>query len=404
MIRIKSHTSFSCSGLRPNQEDFIVSSDNSSRIFVLCDGMGGHGHGEVASKIVAESVFKYLTELNPVEYKPEHLQEALNFALSELVKADVYDDEKPMGTTLVVTAINRMNILVGHVGDSRCYQFSNEGIKKFRTKDHSKVQEAIDADILTEEEAWNNPNKNIITRCIMSKSSNVLLDINSLIIEDEDILLLCSDGVTDAMTDTQIQSYIIGRDIEDISLCIKNDCELSSKDNFSAILMSLSQDEENPKIVTLVEDKPFNGNTVDSGKTAYCPYCGRGMSKHASFCPQCGKMVGMKPSGCKNDSNRDNSKKSPMELISKINPIWSAIGGAAIGGFIGWLLSGACTTDEPHTTIPLRDNSTIDETKMTLFINTLCEIDTMAQPLDSILLKTDVMSQYQSFLDNLKNN
>lgn len=82
--------------------------------------------------------------------------------------ADTYHDERRMGTTLVVVALNRYNVLVGHVGDSRCYLLDNCCNIKFRTRDHSMVAEAVENQILTEEEAYNSPKKNILTRSVQA--------------------------------------------------------------------------------------------------------------------------------------------------------------------------------------------------------------------------------------------
>lgn len=242
MAQLINKNAISKPGIRDNNEDYILYKE-SSRIFVLCDGMGGHDHGEVASRIVAETVYNYLRNINKEEYHAEELQEALNVALEELNKEDIYDDEKKMGTTLVVVILNKTNVLVGHVGDSRCYLFDQHGMKKFCTKDHSKVQEAVDAEILTEEEAYTSPYKNILTRCVLAGKGHVKIDVDVLSIDDGDRLLLCSDGVGDAMRDSEIQSILIGRSSEDVLKIIKTECAEKSHDNFSAIILDLSKDE-----------------------------------------------------------------------------------------------------------------------------------------------------------------
>ena len=168
MISISEINGISKQGVRENNEDYIKfyvdnNQSNLSRVIVLCDGMGGHAYGEIASKIVAETVFATLGS-NRADFTEDDLQLALDNALIALNKANVYDDCKKMGTTLVVAVINKNNVLVGHVGDSRCYLFDDDGIKLFRTKDHSKVAEAVEAEILTEEEAINSEYKNILTR------------------------------------------------------------------------------------------------------------------------------------------------------------------------------------------------------------------------------------------------
>ena len=252
MIEIKSIGGFSKKGKRDNNEDYILFKEIGSyenRVIVLCDGMGGHGHGEVASQTVADCVFEFLKCLKKEQFEAQDLQDALDAALTTLTSVDIYDDKKSMGTTLVVVAINRMNILVGHVGDSRCYLFDENGLIKFRTKDHSKVAEAIEAEILTPEEAFVNPHKNLLTRCVMSGKNHVMIDVNELKIEDNYRMLLCSDGVTDAIRDKEIEECLIDRDVQGALEIIDSICNEKSKDNYSAILLDFSQSEENHTII-----------------------------------------------------------------------------------------------------------------------------------------------------------
>ena len=208
MITISRIKGFSCKGIRENNEDYIIYGGDKhhpvhTKVVVLCDGMGGHGHGEVASKIVAESVYSTLSCVQGDSSELD-LQCALDKALEELNDADLYGDEKKMGTTIVVVVVNNDDVLVGHVGDSRCYLFDENGIKKFRTKDHSKVAEAVEAEILTEEEAYNSQYKNILTRSVMSGKMDVKIDIDRLKVNDKDRLLLCTDGVVDALRDDEL--------------------------------------------------------------------------------------------------------------------------------------------------------------------------------------------------------
>ena len=135
MIELKQYSVFCEQGVRGNNEDFIypATAGKNDRIFVLCDGMGGHGHGEVASETVAMAVYRFLEVQHAEVFTEDMLREALDFAVEELEKADDFnDDERRMGTTLVVVVLNEFEILVGHVGDSRCYQFSHDGDLLFR--------------------------------------------------------------------------------------------------------------------------------------------------------------------------------------------------------------------------------------------------------------------------------
>lgn len=262
MIKVNNKCGLSKPGIRDNNEDYILWQE-SSRIFVLCDGMGGHGHGEVASRVVSESVHGFLDNLAKEAYEPSDLQDALNCSLEQLAKEDNYDDEKRMGTTLVVVVINKQNVLVGHVGDSRCYQFDKDCLKKFCTKDHSKVQEAVDAEILTEEEAHTSAHKNILTRCVMAGKDKVDVEVDVLSIEDGDRLLLCSDGVVDALWDKEIQEILISRTSEEALSIIESECQAKSRDNFSAILLDLSQDEK-PKRMDVMNDNDSMEDLLDT--------------------------------------------------------------------------------------------------------------------------------------------
>lgn len=246
MISISEINGISKQGVRENNEDYIKfyvdnNQANLSRVIVLCDGMGGHAHGEIASKIVAESVFATL-DSNRADFTEDDLQLALDNALIALNKANVYDDCKKMGTTLVVAVINKNNVLVGHVGDSRCYLFDDDGIKLFRTKDHSKVAEAVEAEILTEEEAINSEYKNILTRCVIADKTDVKIEIDRLDIKDKDRLLLCSDGVIDAIRDEELSEILVNRNINDALALIDSKCQMKSHDNYSVIIADLKND------------------------------------------------------------------------------------------------------------------------------------------------------------------
>ena len=246
MISISEINGISKQGVRENNEDYIKfyvdnNQSNLSRVIVLCDGMGGHAYGEIASKIVAESVFATL-DSNRADFTEDDLQLALDNALIALNKANVYDDCKKMGTTLVVAVINKNNVLVGHVGDSRCYLFDDDGIKLFRTKDHSKVAEAVEAEILTEEEAINSEYKNILTRCVIADKTDVKIEIDRLDIKDKDRLLLCSDGVIDAIRDEELSEILVNRNINDALALIDSKCQMKSHDNYSVIIADLKND------------------------------------------------------------------------------------------------------------------------------------------------------------------
>lgn len=251
MIRVDNYSCICEKGIRENNEDFICpdTPDTEKHIFVLCDGMGGHGHGEVASETVCTAVYEYLKAQNAETYTEQMFNEALAFAVEELNKRNTFNDgQKQMGTTLVVAAVNNDDILVGHIGDSRCYLFSAAGKKLFRTTDHSQVAEAVAYRLITEEEAFNHPKKNILTRCVQPESEHPAeMTFDRLAdIHDGDMILLCSDGVNDALRDAEIED-IIGHNGENRLNELKQKCRIMSRDNFSAILLTLRNNEtKNP--------------------------------------------------------------------------------------------------------------------------------------------------------------
>ena len=265
MISISDINGFSKKGIRENNEDYIIYSTDfilptQTRVIVLCDGMGGHGHGEVASKIVAESVFETLAHSSK-DFSAGDLQYALDNALITLNNVDTYNDSKKMGTTLVVAVINNNNVLVGHVGDSRCYLFDENCIKKFRTKDHSKVAEAVEAEILTEEEAFTSQYKNILTRSVMAGKMDVKIDIDRLDVNNKDRLLLCTDGIVDALRDDELAAILVNRNVDEALSMIDSVCGEKSHDNYSVIIADLHKE---PDKTRCIGTNVLQGDTSDN--------------------------------------------------------------------------------------------------------------------------------------------
>lgn len=305
MIRIEAISSFRQLGPRNNQEDWLApeTPTTSDRVLVLCDGMGGHGHGEVASQTVAEAVYQYLTGLNCDEYTAADVQKAVDCASEILHSHNIIDNERTMGTTLVVAVFNKMRLIIGHIGDSRAYLFGADGRVKFRTIDHSRVAEAVINGILTEEEAFNSPYKNIITRAMTADRTHIDADIDELIVENGDTLLLCSDGVSDCLRDKQLEESIVAFDFDEAADAIRRQCDASSSDNNTAIIARLSQDEANIEVCDINEatehqresdtgtESETTNNTDACKQTAYCPNCGTALEECSRFCPNCGHEI-----------------------------------------------------------------------------------------------------------------
>lgn len=397
MIRITEFASLHETGRRGNQEDYLCPAAPApdERIFVVCDGMGGHGHGEVASKIIATTVYESLKALNASEYTPEMLQSAVDTAIDRLAaEAAGIDDEKVPGTTLVVLAVNPMNLLVGHIGDSRAYLMSADGLKRFRTRDHSLVQDAIDSEILTEEQAFTSPKKNVVTRAIMADGKHVVLDVDRLEPLDGEKLLICTDGVNDAMRDNVIESYMVSRDVAGTIDLLKQECEINSRDNYTAMLMRFSQDEAYPKPVDDSKPKPVDRNQFQrqnteeettGGEQRRCPLCGAAIPAEAQFCPYDGYPLS--ESADLRDSSAPHGHSFGNEFISFVrNNKWLVIAGAAAcvsAGIFSMCHSGTPdpTIVTPHTVPDQPNDSHLgDDTQATAYDTTESTINQINQP------------------------
>ena len=398
MIRIKSISGFSKQGKRDNNEDYVLFKEkhnSDSKFIILCDGMGGHGHGEIASQTVADAVFQYLKSLAKEQYEAQDLQDALDTALSTLTAIDVYDDKKSMGTTLVVVVLNKMNVLVGHVGDSRCYLFDENGLKKFRTKDHSKVAEAIDAEILTEEEAFENSHKNLLTRCVMSGKDKVIIDVDDLKIEDNYRLLLCSDGVTDAMRDKEIEECMINRDIQGTLAIIDSICSEKSRDNYSAILVDFSQDETSHYHQ---DNNNVSLNNNQTEETNICLSCGEINDNNARFCRKCGAGLGKREEITECLSKREESNENKWsQLIKKVFPLMFFLLGAVLMASYYKITNNLEQKKSISELASLQAKDIYRMQQFDKFISEICAIDSTGINKDSVLRKDTILALYKKF-------
>lgn len=197
--------------VRESNEDYCEVNVNSERAFaIVADGMGGHQAGEVASRKAVELLSSHLNAIQTwnnfevVEGRCQHIVETINFELYQLSK-EVCELEG-MGTTLTFAILNGSQALIGHIGDSRCYVVTPKILRQL-TKDHSWVQELFDKGELTRDEMERHPQKNMITRAVAT-DKQVLLDHFIIPVGDKDTFLLCSDGLTNSISDEEIHRII----------------------------------------------------------------------------------------------------------------------------------------------------------------------------------------------------
>lgn len=195
-----------------NEDNFFAEADERRGVFVVADGMGGHAAGEVASEMAVTIVSRNLLSLTSVKDEGaaglvgKALQEA-NRAIFERMLAE--SDKQGMGTTASVMVLSDAGYLIGQIGDSRVYLYRDGALIQI-TKDHSYVQEQVDAGLLTPEQARYHPYSNVITRCV-GASDEVEADIYFGEAKVGDVFLLCSDGLTGMVDDRRLAQLLMAR-------------------------------------------------------------------------------------------------------------------------------------------------------------------------------------------------
>lgn len=225
-----------------NEDSYLMASDRG--LFIVADGMGGHAAGEVASematRIVAEQ-FRPARGMNDDELMAQ-LVGAIRSANEAIFQRTVTEvDKRGMGTTSTVLNLLPRRYLIGQVGDSRAYILRG-GVLSQLTKDHSYVQEQVDAGKLTPEEARVHPYANVITRCVGS-SSDVIPDLYFGTLEAGDLLLLASDGLTGMLEDEDVRQIVMsGLELEEmVDALIAGANHRGGLDNVTTILVRIEE-------------------------------------------------------------------------------------------------------------------------------------------------------------------
>jgi protein phosphatase len=195
-----------------NEDSFHAASDVSGGIFIVADGMGGHAAGEVASEMAVQILRDQLEQLRDLHDRSaeERVSNALRSANIAIFNRTVTEvDKQGMGTTASALILAGRRYLIGQVGDSRVYILRDGALKQV-TKDHSYVQEQVDAGFLTPEQARYHPYSNVITRCV-GASDDVDPDTFAGEIREGDVFLVASDGLTGMVDDRRLQQLLLAR-------------------------------------------------------------------------------------------------------------------------------------------------------------------------------------------------
>ena len=230
-----------------NEDSFSVDADTERGLFVVADGMGGHAAGEVASEMAVQILQRELIDLRDLEGAPasEQVMNALrraNKAIHDRTIAEV--DKQGMGTTASVLIVAGHRYLIGQVGDSRVYLLRDGALRQL-TKDHSYVQEQVDAGFLTPEQARYHPYSNVITRCV-GASPEVEPDVYTGEVRVGDLFLVASDGLTGMVDDRRLQQLLLARVAPDrlVHLLISEANGRGGLDNITAIVVQVAELDE----------------------------------------------------------------------------------------------------------------------------------------------------------------
>jgi serine/threonine protein phosphatase PrpC len=226
---------------RKVNQDFVYSSERFvgplPNLFLVADGMGGHNAGDYASRLAVETIVERSSgslETNPLRVLDEAVQSANGLVRK---RAQETPELQGMGTTVVAAVIDGRELYVANVGDSRLYIVNSGEIRQI-TKDHSWVEEMVRRGGIGKAEARNHPDKNIITRAVGAEET-VRIDFFQVLLQEGDVILMCTDGLTNMLEDEEIRMTLDGaRDIvEKAQGLVRAANERGGRDNISVVLI-----------------------------------------------------------------------------------------------------------------------------------------------------------------------
>lgn len=256
-INVASISDRGLSEKRPLNEDSVLA-DGERCIFVVADGVGGADAGEIASQtavdVLNDAFREKVTDGEDVEDRMELAIQRANSSIHQLAA------ENPrfsmMATTVVALHLEGNRATIGHVGDSRLYRLTPDGRLNRETEDHSIVEEEVRAGRMTPEQAANHPSKNVISRALGAEES-VEADMKTIEVEEGTSFLLCTDGITRHIPDSELRELLTsGRSPDNICEDMKRRCyERGAEDNLTAVIVQ-------------VGTPTFEAVTVDPERTA----------------------------------------------------------------------------------------------------------------------------------------
>lgn len=226
---------------REMNQDYLFTSEtavgNLPNLFLVADGMGGHAAGDYASRFTVEKMVEYIR--GAAQREPVVLMREAALLANRLLADAAYNDpdKMGMGTTIVAATVLDGRLYTANVGDSRLYVISRDQIMQI-TRDHSLVEEMVRLGEMDREEAKDHPDKNIITRAI-GVMPEVSVDFFETQLGSGDIVLLCTDGLTNMVEDEEIKRIVLSqRDIvEKVEKLVETANEHGGRDNITVVLI-----------------------------------------------------------------------------------------------------------------------------------------------------------------------
>lgn len=263
-VQISQPLCFSVIGHKQNQEDTLyplagMASDQ-SKLLMVCDGMGGHEHGEVASACVAKVIGEYVDSkpMCKIAEMKTIFEEGLELAYAELDRLDTGDSVKKMGTTLTFLCLCEDGYLAAHIGDSRIYQFRPGIGVIFQTRDHSLVNDLVAAGEITPEEARNHPQKNVITRAIQPHMEYPCKATFKAItdVQKGDLFFLCCDGVVEQLDNDDLCRMLLSdKSLQERLDDVQAECAArNTRDNHTCYLFEIKESDVLPVVVSAVSE------------------------------------------------------------------------------------------------------------------------------------------------------
>lgn len=226
-----------------NQDSYYVSDleKDEIKLYILADGMGGYKGGEIASSLAVASARNHIfNSFKNTKKDRESILELIRQAVevaNKVVHEKAQEEQElhDMGTTLDVCLIYNNKVFIGHVGDSRVYRIRKNIIRKLTT-DHSYVEKLVREGTITKEEAYNHPKKNMLMKALGIETP-VEPDLIVKGFLKDDILLMCSDGLTNMLRDNEIYNLLLNNPEKPEEALIKNANELGGYDNITTIII-----------------------------------------------------------------------------------------------------------------------------------------------------------------------